>query len=271
MQVNGTTYYYVTNLQGDVMGMVDSSGNSVATYTYDPYGKVLTATGALAEKNPLRYRGYYYDSESGLYYLQSRYYDPTTRRFVNADSYAGTGQGLLGYSMFAYCLNNPCNYKDSQGFEAIAIFGGFGAYEAFAAGIAGTNCWNVVGWVAAGALVVGILATGIIYIYDQYVDAPNNIEQASEPTQEDTQISNTASKPPRKPKKDKKHQSLKQVTKYLLKKNGLDAHMIKYEYLGNRASVSRYDLFYDVNTGIIYILTKAGEIICETIYQILTK
>ena len=97
------------------MGLVDTSGNSVASYTYDPYGKVLTATGALAEKNPLRYRGYYYDSETGFYYLQSRYYDPATRRFVNADSYAGTGQGLLGYNMFAYCNNNPIMYRDSSG------------------------------------------------------------------------------------------------------------------------------------------------------------
>ena len=121
MQVNGTTYYYVTNLQGDVMGLVDTSGNSVASYTYDPYGKVLTATGTLAEKNPLRYRGYYYDSESGLYYLQSRYYDPATRRFVNADSYAGTGQGLIGYNMYAYCNNNAVNYKDSLGNEAVTI------------------------------------------------------------------------------------------------------------------------------------------------------
>ena len=121
MQVNGTTYYYVTNLQGDVMGMVDTSGNSVASYTYDPYGKLLTATGTLAEKNPLRYRGYYYDSESGLYYLQSRYYDPATRRFVNADSYAGTGQGLIGYNMYAYCNNNAVNYKDSLGNEAVTI------------------------------------------------------------------------------------------------------------------------------------------------------
>ena len=123
MQVNGTTYYYVTNLQGDVMGLVDTSGNSVASYTYDPYGKVLTATGALAEKNPLRYRGYYYDSESSLYYLQSRYYDPTTRRFVNADSYAGTGQGLIGYNMVAYCGNSPINSKDDTGeFWVTALF-----------------------------------------------------------------------------------------------------------------------------------------------------
>ena len=117
MQVNGTTYYYVTNLQGDVMGLVDTSGNSVASYTYDPYGKLLTATGTLAEKNPLRYRGYYYDSESGLYYLQSRYYDPATRRFVNADTYASTGQGLLGCNMFAYCNNNPIMLLDVNGFE----------------------------------------------------------------------------------------------------------------------------------------------------------
>ena len=123
MQVNGTTYYYVTNLQGDVMGLVDTSGNSVASYTYDPYGKVLTATGALAEKNPLRYRGYYYDFESGLYYLQSRYYDPATRRFINADSYASTGQGLIGHNMFAYCNNDPGNSIDPYGYGSISIGG----------------------------------------------------------------------------------------------------------------------------------------------------
>ncbi|MDD6296585.1 MAG: polymorphic toxin-type HINT domain-containing protein, partial [Firmicutes bacterium] len=115
MQINGTTYYYVTNLQGDVMGLVDTSGNSVASYTYDPYGKLITATGELAEKNPLRYRGYYYDSESGLYYLQSRYYDPATRRFVNADSYSSTGQGLIGHNMFAYCGNDPVIRIDPTG------------------------------------------------------------------------------------------------------------------------------------------------------------
>ena len=121
MQVNGTTYYYVTNLQGDVMGMVDASGNSVASYTYDPYGKVLTATGTLADKTPLRYRGYYYDSESSLYYLQSRYYDPAVRRFINADSYASTGQGILGQNMFAYCSNCPTISCDPLGLWTISI------------------------------------------------------------------------------------------------------------------------------------------------------
>ena len=138
MQINGTTYYYVTNLQGDVMGLVDTSGNSVASYTYDPYGKVLTATGTLAEKNPLRYRGYYYDSESSLYYLQSRYYDPATRRFINADSYAGTGQGMLGYNMFAYCNNNPLLKLDSEGNLGLAVIAGGLIGGAIAGALIGT-------------------------------------------------------------------------------------------------------------------------------------
>ena len=115
MQVDGTTYYYITNLQGDVVELVDASGNTVASYTYSPYGKVLTSEGTLADKNPLRYRGYYYDAESGLYYLQSRYYDPNTGRFINADSYASTGQGILGFNTYAYCKNNPIKHTDHLG------------------------------------------------------------------------------------------------------------------------------------------------------------
>ena len=109
------TYYYIANLQGDVMYLVDANGVQVAAYDYDPYGKVITSTGNLAEINPLRYRGYYYDTETGFYYLQSRYYDPEICRFINADSYASTGQSYLGYNMFAYCANNPIAYTDLEG------------------------------------------------------------------------------------------------------------------------------------------------------------
>ena len=69
----------------------------------------------LGKANPLRYRGYVYDDETRLYYLQSRYYDPEIGRFINADIYTSTGQGLLGNNMFAYCLNNPVNYVDGTG------------------------------------------------------------------------------------------------------------------------------------------------------------
>ena len=113
-----TTYYYITNLQGDVMYLVDASGNEVAAYDYDPYGKVIASTGDLAGTNPLRYRGYYYDTETGFYYLQSRYYDPEICRFINADSYASTGDGFTGFNMFAYCNNNPVNRIDPDGHDS---------------------------------------------------------------------------------------------------------------------------------------------------------
>ena len=116
-----TTYYYIINLQGDVMYLVDANGVQVAAYDYDPYGKVITSTGDLAEINPLRYRGYYYDTETGFYYLQSRYYDPEICRFINADSYACTGRGLIGCNMFAYCNNTPVNYIDIDGHDAVSV------------------------------------------------------------------------------------------------------------------------------------------------------
>ena len=116
---NGVTYYYVTNLQGDVTSILNASGSVVVQYAYDAWGGILSTTGSLAstlgETNPLRYRGYVYDSESGLYYLQSRYYDSVTGRFLNADVLASTGQGLAGFNMFAYCANFPVCFKDTSG------------------------------------------------------------------------------------------------------------------------------------------------------------
>ena len=110
-----STYYYILNLQGDVVQIIDEGGVLQAEYVYSPWGEVISAEGDLAEINPLRYRGYYYDSETGFYYLQSRYYDPENHRFINADSYASTGQGFLGVNMFAYCNNLPVILHDSNG------------------------------------------------------------------------------------------------------------------------------------------------------------
>ena len=109
------TYYYGCNAQGDVVTLFTGNGNIYATYSYDAWGRVLASSGTMADVNPLRYRGYYYDTETGFYYLQSRYYDPIVKRFLNADSYGSTGQGFLGYNMFAYCGNNPVNRDDPSG------------------------------------------------------------------------------------------------------------------------------------------------------------
>ena len=116
--LNGNRYTYVKNGLNDIIGILDSSANLVATYKYDAWGNVsvtnLTSSD-IGDKNPFRYRGYYYDSETGYYYLNSRYYDPVVKRFINADSYASTGQGILGHNMFAYCQSNPVMYVDSTG------------------------------------------------------------------------------------------------------------------------------------------------------------
>ncbi len=119
VEYKGTLYYYVTNLQGDVIAIINSSGNQVVGYRYDAWGNVLTVSGSmsttLGKENPLRYRGYVFDRETNLYYLESRHYNPETGRFLNADGYTATGQGFVGNNMYAYCLNNSVNWMDESG------------------------------------------------------------------------------------------------------------------------------------------------------------
>ena len=115
------TYYYILNLQGDVVQIIDANGVMQAEYIYSPWGEIISAEGNLAEVNPLRYRGYYYDSETGFYYLRSRYYDPENHRFINADSYASTDSGdAIACNVFAYCNNNPVVFLDSTGMYSIS-------------------------------------------------------------------------------------------------------------------------------------------------------
>ena len=111
-------FYYVLNLQGDVIAIITHWGAAYGTYTYDAWGNVISQSGTMAAVNPIRYRGYYYDSETGLYYLGSRYYDPQVKRFINADdsSVLSVEQGsMLQYNLFSYCLNNPANRTDVGG------------------------------------------------------------------------------------------------------------------------------------------------------------
>ena len=119
INIGGMVFYYYYNAQGDVMGLRNTSGQSVVQYTYDSWGKLLSTSGTMAgfinPYNPFRYRGYFYDEETGFYLTGTRYYDPEIGRFINADGYVSTGQGLLGTNMFAYCENNPVNRADPTG------------------------------------------------------------------------------------------------------------------------------------------------------------
>ncbi len=109
-------FYYVTNSQGDVVGILDDTGNEVVRYLYDAWGNVECIGDApIADYNPLLYRGYVYDFETGLYYLQSRYYNPEWGRFINGDSRLNNSLGILGFNQFSYCLSNPVNMVDYDG------------------------------------------------------------------------------------------------------------------------------------------------------------
>ena len=130
-------FYYVLNLQGDVIAIITHWGAAYGTYTYDAWGNVIAQSGTMAAMNPIRYRGYYYDSETGLYYLGSRYYDPAVKRFMNADGAAFAtinpyGDGLTDKNYFAYCDNNPVSRSDDGGafFNTVigAVVGGITAY-----------------------------------------------------------------------------------------------------------------------------------------------
>ena len=160
------TYYYMLNQQGDVIGLVNSSGTQVVAYTYDAWGKPLTVTGSLVSTlgqiNPLRYRGYIYDHETGLYYLQSRYYNPKIGRWINADALVDQSS-VLGYNLFAYCRNNPVNMTDTTGnLPFFAITAAIGAVVGAVVGgvVAAKNGGNVWAGVGIGAAAGALIGTG---------------------------------------------------------------------------------------------------------------
>ncbi len=205
----GQNYFYARNAQNDVIGLVDASDNWVVEYTYDAWGNPTSISGALAntlgQANPYRYRGYRYDTETGLYYLQSRYYDPEWGRFINADdSTILTSQNdILGHNLYAYCTNNPINHVDDAGYwkkstwTAIGICagialciviivasGGIGAgplAAAFAGGgisVSASSAAGAAAMVTTGKVVVGAVgAAAAGYIGSQI--GKNSINKAS--------------------------------------------------------------------------------------------
>ena len=160
-------FWYEKNLQGDIIAVYSSAGTKLATYTYsDAWGNHIVSytnggdsTGAIY--NPFRYRGYYYDADLGMYYLQSRYYDANICRFISADAYVSTGQGIIGFNMFAYCGNNPVMGYDPTGHWDL---GGviIGTVLVTIAGIA--TCFGSMS-TETGALITGaVMATGVTMI-----------------------------------------------------------------------------------------------------------
>ena len=119
--IDGKYYYYVRNIQNDIVALVDESGKTVVNYVYDSWGKLLRITGSLKDtvgiQNPFRYRGYYYDNETGMYYLKNRYYDPGLRRFICSDEMGSLDiqENIDDCNLYSYCDNNPIARKDTEG------------------------------------------------------------------------------------------------------------------------------------------------------------
>ena len=401
VKYNNTTYYYVLNQQGDVIRIVDENGTTKAEYTYDAWGNVIASTGTdsgIGAVNPLLYRGYYYDSELGMYYLRSRYYDPGVKRFINADSvdYLGENKTELSYNLFAYCENNPIIYIDKDGYAVAHIVGGaIGGLSGVALGkflakklkLHGTKKTALIAASAVGGVVLGaflgpyvaqlskygiqlikknisygaaagkalcfvsgtliLTEEGLVpieklregdYVYAEDINTGEQelkeiIQIYENQTQEvvclklkGEEIITTPYHPIyidgrgwvaavkvkngdvlhtfdgkkilvekvqyrklEKPVKvynfevrdfhtyyvgknnflvhNKNCSLVKLSDKYIKKTLKLDAHAIKREYLGKKAAIARYDLAVDKNTGIIYIINKAGTIIDKTIYR----
>lgn len=119
IRYNGNYYYYLYNLQGDVIAIMDDYANEVAEYYYDTWGKQLGCYGTMSQTlgklNPFRYRGYVYDEETGLYYLRSRYYNPEWGRFISSDDAIDITMPLFGANIYSYCINSPVMHTDSDG------------------------------------------------------------------------------------------------------------------------------------------------------------
>ncbi len=138
---NNSTYYYHKNMFEDIIGIYDSNYNEIVTYEYDTWGVIKNIADNssinLGAINPFRYRSYYYDEETQLYYLNNRYYNPILRRFINADYYVSTNQDINGHNMFSYCSNNPINKTDFNGYLWGRLLGGLvvGATVGFISGL----------------------------------------------------------------------------------------------------------------------------------------
>ena len=129
---NNEVYYYQKNNQNDIIGILDCNYNIVAKYQYDSFGKVILITdgndniitdnGHVAHINPYRYRGYYYDKEIKLYYLNNRYYNPEWGRFINADGIINANRDIVSCNLYAYVSNNFVNKFDSSGRALFSLF-----------------------------------------------------------------------------------------------------------------------------------------------------
>ena len=172
---NGQDYWYIRNGQNDIAGILDSTGTQVVSYTYDSWGVPISTTGSMAktigEINPFRYRGYYYDSETGLYYLNSRYYDPVVGRLISIDDESlilASPDELTDKNLFSYCDNNPIIRADTEGeFWNFVIGAAVGALSVYVGDVisnivSGETGWDILKPTSSLGTYIGSAVSGMI-------------------------------------------------------------------------------------------------------------
>lgn len=231
---NSEVYYYIKNIKNDIIGIKDSNYNTVATYEYDSYGKILSIRDAngneivdslhIAYINPFRYRSYYYDDEIGMYYLNSRYYNPEWCRFINCDSILIQSKSLLGNNLYSYAYNNPIAMIDSNGKGAI---------------------WN---WLKKNIIapiervIIGVFSTASKLIFDT---APDLLNHSLQENPSDLHFDNE-SKIAKKIKKDKDFES---TIKDIAKSNPNKEFKDYKEYI----EFTNTDLFLGIHNADLYV------------------
>ncbi len=272
-------YYFFKNLQGDVIAITDQDGKTVAQYEYDAWGVCTvtqdTTTVGIAAINPFRYRGYYFDQETGLYYLQSRYYNPVVGRFVNADIPETIfGQNcIVGIDLFTYCENDCITRDDFTGYNSGTLARRAGAATTFlafllvvikACGAAGaSNAWNPVGWVLLAVAGIALLVFGVWslanYLSDKSLKA-------------DLSLMNYASTAATPPPPNKGGRGTRVSSKTLYNKRG---NRIDVENPGNRQGQihlqqGKTKYYYNVKDQAFHIGSSGGKLAPKSIQKLLT-
>mgnify|MGYP005757996245 FL=1 len=190
IKIGSEKYLYRKNVFGDVTEIYDEAGTLVGKYNYNAFGEceIETDEGGIAEKNPIRYRGYYYDEETGFYYLKTRYYDPEIGRFITIDDTSYLDHDSVnGLNLYCYCGNNPVMNVDPEGtswwsslWRTIAVVGlavlAVGAIAAitFVTGgaVAPVLIGAGIGFVTSGVIsgITQFVTTGSIDVFQLFVD-----------------------------------------------------------------------------------------------------
>lgn len=154
---NGDAYYYLKDIQGNILSVVDNEGTIQVQYEYDAYGNLINSpAGTIAQINPYTYRGYRWDSEISMFYLNSRFYNPEMSRFISSDGLLGVSGDIQSTNMYAYCVNNPVMFSDPTGFLGWTKYVGWEAWQEISNLFA-----DALGWASLSVAMIKAMLAGL--------------------------------------------------------------------------------------------------------------